>query len=55
MEGEKKMSLRRFGADQKIAISWGEKKMRFGASYSTSNKSLLVARHILNTGLQKCL
>ena len=24
-------------------------------SYSTSNKSLLVARHILTTGLQKCL
>ena len=29
------------------------KKMRFGASYSTSNKLLLVARHILTTGLQK--
>ena len=28
-------------------------KMRFGASYSTSNKLLLVARHILTTGLQK--
>ena len=33
----------------------GEKKMRFGASYSTSNKLLLVARHILTAGLQKCL
>ena len=29
-------------------------KMRFGASYSMSNKLLLVARHILTTGLQKC-
>ena len=32
----------------------GEKK-HFGASYSTSYKLLLVARHILTTGLQKCL
>ena len=53
MEGGKKVSLRRFLADQKIASSW--KKMRFGASYSISNKLLLVARHILPTGLQKCL
>ena len=30
-------------------------KMRFGASYSTSNKLLPVARHILTTGLQKYL
>ena len=30
-------------------------KMRFGASYSTSNKLLLIARHIMTTGLQKCL
>ena len=30
-------------------------KMRFGASYSMSNKLLLVARHFLTTGLQKCL
>ena len=29
-------------------------KMRFGASCSTSNKLLLVARHILTIGLQKC-
>ena len=50
---KKKVSLRRFLADQKIVISW--EKMRFGASYSTSNKLLLVARHILTTGLQKCL
>ena len=53
MEGGKKVSLRRFFADQKIAILW--KKMRFGVSYSTSNKLLLVAGHILTTGLQKCL
>ena len=58
MEGGKKeeVFLRRFLADQKIAISWRKKKkMRFGASYSTSNKLLLVAGHILTTGLQKCL
>ena len=30
-------------------------KMLFGASYSTSNKLLLVARHILTTDLQKSL
>jgi len=41
-------------------FSWPEdhefvEKMRFGASYSTSNKLLLVAGHILTTGLQKCL
>ena len=30
-----------------IASSW--EKMRFGASYSTSNRLLLVARHILIT------
>ena len=53
MEGGKKVSLRRFLADQKIASSL--KKMRFGASYSMSSKLLLVARHILTTGLQKCL
>ena len=42
-----------FLADQKIASLW--KKMRFGAFYSMSNKLLLVARHLLTTGLQKCL
>ena len=46
MEGGKKVSLRRFLADQKIAISWGEKK-RLGASYSTTHS----ARNILTTGL----
>ena len=50
---EGKVSLHNFWADQKIAISW--EKMRFGASYGPSNKLLLVARHILTTGLQKCL
>ena len=50
MEGGEKVSLRRFLADQKIASSW--KKIRFGASYSMSNKSLLVARHILTTSLK---
>ena len=30
-------------------------KMRFGASYSTSNKLLLVVRHILTKGLKKYL
>ena len=59
VEGGKKVSLRRFLADQKIASSKKKKKKKkkkgFGASYSTSNKLLLVARHILTTGLQKCL
>ena len=61
MEGGKKVSLRRFLADLKIASSRRKKKKEkkkkknFGASYSTSNKLLLVARPILTTGLQKCL
>ena len=42
-----------FWTDLKIASSW--KKLHFGASYSTSNKLLLVARHILTMCLQKCL
>ena len=46
MEGEKKVSLRRFFADQKIASS--RKKIRLGASYS--NKLLLISRHIMTTG-----
>ena len=49
--GWKKVSLHHFSADQKIAISWGKK--HFGASYSTSNKLLLVARYILTMGHQK--
>ena len=53
--GVERTSFRRFLSDQKIASSWGEKKQRFGAAYSTSNKLLLVARHIMATALQKCL
>ena len=34
---------------------WVLEKMHFGESYSMSNKLLLVARHILTMGLQKCL
>ena len=52
MEGGKNVSLRRLGADQKIMSSW-VKKNRFGASYSTSNKLLRVARHILYYGPAK--
>ena len=48
---EKKDSLCHVLADQKIAISW--KKMCFGASYSTSNKLLLISRDIMTTGLKK--
>ena len=44
MEGGKKVSLRRFLADKKIAS--------FGASYSTSNKLLLVSKRIVTTGLK---
>ena len=47
MEGGNKVSLHLFLPDQKIVSSL--------ASYSTSNKLLLIARHILTTGLQKCL
>ena len=53
MEGGKKVSLRCFLADQRIAVSWGN--ILGGASYTTSNKLLLVARHILTTGLPKSL
>ena len=52
MEGGNKVSLHRFLADQKITRCG---KMHFRSSYSTSNKLLLVARHILATGLQNCL
>ena len=30
-------------------------EMRFGASYSTSNKLLLISRHIMTMGLKKFL
>ena len=42
MEGGKKVSLCHYLADHKIMSLWGKKKC-FGASYSTSNKLLLVA------------
>ena len=51
MEGGKKVSyLRRFfgwPADREFV-----EKMRFGASYSTSNKLLRISRHIVTTGLK---
>ena len=53
MEGGKKVSLRRFfgrSEDRDFV-----EKVHFGASYSTSSKLLLVTRHILTTGLKKCL
>ena len=57
--GEKKVSLHRFvfllTRRSRSRFRGKKKKKRFGASYSTSNKLLLVARHILTTGLQKCL
>ena len=43
------------GGECLCVVFWLTRRMRFGASYSTSNKSLLVDRHILTTGLQKCL
>ena len=49
MEGEKKSV---FGGPEDHEFM---EKMRFGASYSTSNKLLLIARHSMTTGLQKCL
>ena len=52
MEGGEKVSLHHLLAGQRIANSW--KKKRFGASCSMSKKLLLVARHILTMGLQKC-
>ena len=50
MEGEKKTVSALFLTDQKITSSWTV--FCFGASYSTSNKLLLIARHILTTGLR---
>ena len=48
---EKSVFALGFLADQKIASS--QKKMHFGASYSTSNKLLLIAKHTMTMGLQK--
>ena len=51
MEGGKKSAFVSF-------FGWPEdrefvEKNEFGASYSTSNKLLLIARHIMTTGLKK--
>ena len=54
-DGEKKKCLvHRFLAEQKIENVCG-KKVGFGAADSMSNKFVLVPRHTLTTGLQKCL
>ena len=52
MENGKKVSSYRFSANQKIMSSWIF-IFNFLPSYSTSNKLLLVARHILTTDLKK--
>ena len=59
-EGEKKCLcvVLLSGADQKFTTDtteFGVERNAFRASYSTSNKLLLVVRHIMTTGLQKCL
>ena len=51
MEGGKKVSLHRFLADQKIASAYNFLIIKNGAYYSTSNKVLLIARHVMTTGL----
>ena len=58
MEGGEKKCL--FVVFFVLFFCWPEdrefvEKMCFGASYSTSNKLLLIARHIMTTDLQKCL
>ena len=50
--GEKSVFASFFGSPEDREFL---EKMRFGASYSTSKKLLLVTRHILTTGLKKCL
>ena len=52
MEGGKSIFALFFGLSEDRKFM---EKMHFGASYSMSNKLLLVARHIMTTGLQKCL
>ena len=52
MEGGKKVSVSFFHRPDDHEFV---EKMCLGASYSTSNKLLLIARHIMTTGLQKCL
>ena len=55
MEGGKNCLCVIFLADQKIASSWEKKIGGGGGGAYTSNKLLLVARHMLTTGLQKSL
>ena len=51
MKDGKKVSLHHFRANRIACLE----KMLFWAAYSMSNKFLIVARHTLTTGLQKCL
>ena len=48
--GEKRVFASFFGLPEDREFV---EKMRFGASYSTSNKLSLIARHIMTTDLQK--
>ena len=52
MEGEKKCLLSFFWLSRRSRV---RRKNAFGASCSTGNKLLLIARHITTMGLQKCL
>ena len=52
MEGGKKVSASFFGRPEDREFV---EKMCFGASYSMSNKLLLISRHIMTTGLKKIL
>ena len=53
--GNKKCLCVVFWLTRRSRVTGEKKKKSFRASYCTSNKLLLVARHILTTGLQKCL
>ena len=50
--GWKKVSASFFGCPKDHEFV---EKKRFGASYSMSNKLLLISRHIMTTDLKKCL
>ena len=52
MEGGEKVSASFFGRPEDREFV---EKMHFGASYSMSNKLLLISRHIMTTGLKKFL
>ena len=54
MEGGKGVFASFYGLPEDREFMWKNKNKSWGASYSTSNL-LLVARHILTTGLHKCL